>query len=207
VSFYSRRNTYLVKGVATMKNKLIWIIPLTISIVALIILFRPAGRITFDKSVSENRILFQYEIVGCGSVVGKVVDGGTEITSKYIEQYTDIGVDEVVFSEQCDEPRKHINEADFFGGGLAEKYTYVIEGSPVGVTRGASDCCEPVPAYNENVVEFKVDKWYFTSYVPYVEVGNPLTVCLTFVVLFLTAGWLLLLIIAAFVDFIKSKIG
>ena len=189
-----------------MKNKLIWIIPVTIFIVSLIILFRPAGRITFDKSVSENRILFQYEIFGCGSIVGKVIDGGEEITSNYIEQYPNIGVDEVVFTEQSDEPRKHMDSAEFSCGGLAEKYTYVVEGTPVGVTKGAPDCCEPIPAYNENVVEFKVDKWYFTSYVPYMAIGNLWTIIFSFVALFLTVSWVFLLIVITLVSFIKSKV-
>ena len=188
-----------------MKNKLMRFVPVTIFIVTLIILFRPAGRITFDKSVSQNRILFQYEIFGCGSIIGKVIDGGEEITSNYIEQYPNIGVDEVVFTEQSDEPRKHMDSAEFSCGGLAEKYTYVVEGTPVGVTKGAPDCCEPIPAYNKNVVEFKVDKWYFTSYVPYMEVGDFGTIFFSFIALFLTVCWLFLLILITLVRFIKSK--
>jgi len=188
-----------------MKNKLKWVVPITLFIVPLIMLFRPAGRITFDKSVSENRILFQYEIFGCGSVIGKVIDGGEEITSNLIEQYPDIGIDEVVFTDKSDEPRKHMDSAEFSCGGLAEKYTYVIEGRPVGVTKGAPDCCEPIPAYNEKVVEFKVDKWYFTSYVPYMAVGNFAVIFFAFVVILIAACWLFLLIVVSFVKFIKTQ--
>jgi len=193
------------KGIMIMKKILKFIIPVVIIFVSLIILFRPAGRITFNKSVSKNRILFQYEIFGCGSVIGKVIDGGEEITSNFIEQYPDIGVDEVVFTAESDEPRKHMDSAEFSCGGLAEKYTYVVEGHPVGVTKGASDCCEPIPAYNENVVEFKVDKWYFTSYVPYIAVGDFGVIFFAFVVILFSLLWIFLLMIFVIVKLIRNK--
>ncbi len=176
-----------------------------IFLISLIILFMPAGRITFDQSVSENRILFQYEIFGCGSVVGKVIDGGEELTSNFIEQYPDIGMDEVVFTDKSDEPRKHMGYAEFTCGGLAEKYTYVIEGHAVGVTKGALDCCEPIPAYNENVVEFKVDKWYFTSYVPYMEVGDIGVIFSALITILLSVSWVFLFIVIEVVKFIKKQ--
>ena len=188
-----------------MGSKLKWIIPITIFVVSLIILFRPAGRITFDKSVSENRIVYKYEIFGCGSVIGKVIDGGEEITAKFKEQYPDIGINEVVFSNGSDEPRKHMDAAEFSCGGLAERYIYVIEGSPIGVTRGAPDCCDPSPAYNENVVEFKVDKWYFTSYVPYAEVGNFGVIFFTFTAMAISIVWLFLLITITFFKYVIIK--
>ena len=186
-------------------KKLIFTIPIILIIISAIVLFRPAGKITSDKSVSENRIVFQYEIFGCGSVVGKVIDGGEEITSKYKEKYPDIGVNEVVLSADSDEPRKHMDSAEFFIGGLAERYTYVIEGSPVGVTEGAPDCCELKPAYNEHVGEFKVDKWYLTSYVPYMEFGDIGVILCAFAVIFVSAVWLLLMMIIVFVKFIIKK--
>lgn len=187
--------------------KIKWIFPIMILTVSLIILFMPAGRITFDKSVSENRMLFQYEIFGCGSLVGKVLDGGEEITSNFNEQYPDIGVDEVVFSKESDEPRKHINSDTFFFDGLAEKYIYVIEGQPVGVTRGAPDCCDPNGfAYNEKVVEFKVDKWYFTSYVPYVLVGDALVMGCIGVGILVSGLWLVCLIARYLYTIVKKQI-
>ena len=189
-----------------MKKKLILFIPLILIFVFLIILFRPMGRITLDKSVSENRILFKYEIFGCGSVVGKVLDGGEEITENFIEQYPNIGLDEVVFTEESDEPRKHMDSAEFSCGGLAERYTYVIEGKPVGVTTGAPECCDPKPAYNENVVEFKVDKWYFTSYVPYLAHGNIGVILIAISGLLLSCGWILLLGFWNLYNMIKNKV-
>ena len=189
-----------------MKKKLILFIPLILIFVFLIILFRPMGRIALDKSVSENRILFKYEIFGCGSVVGKVLDGGEEITENFIEQYPNIGLDEVVFTEESDEPRKHMDSAEFSCGGLAERYTYVIEGKPVGVTTGVPECCDPKPAYNENVVEFKVDKWYFTSYVPYLAHGNIGVILIAISGLLLSCGWILLLGFWNLYNMIKNKV-
>ena len=190
-----------------MKKKLILFIPLIFIFISLILLFRPMGRITLDKSVSENRILFKYEIFGCGSVIGKVLDGGEEITESFIEQYPNIGLNEVAFTEESDEPRKHMDSGDFFCGGLAERYTYVIEGKAVGVTRGAPECCDPKPAYNENVVEFKVDKWYFTSYVPYFAHGNIEVILIAISVLLLSCGWVLLLGIWNLYKMVKNKVS
>lgn len=185
--------------------KKIWIIPTALCIISLFVLFKPAGKITFDKSVSKNRILFQYEIYGCGSIVGKVIDGGEEIVADYVDEYPDIGTNEVIFTNDSDEPKKHMDEVEFHCGGLAEKYTYVIEGHPVGVTKGALDCCEPIPAYNENVVEFKVDKWYFTSYVPYIVVGNFGVILFAFVVILFSLLWIFLLAIFVIVKLIRNK--
>jgi len=143
------------------------IIPVIILFIVLVVLFRPIMPFTFNKSVSENRILFQYEIVGYGSVVGKVLDGGEEITAKYQEEYPQIGIDEVVFTKDSDEPLKHMDIGEPIG-----EEVYVIEGEAVGVTRGAPDCCDPAPVYNEKVVEFKVDKWYTTEYIPFILFGD-----------------------------------
>ncbi len=93
----------------------------------------------------------------------------------------------------------------FFVVGWLDVYTYVIEGSPIGVTRGAPECCDPKPAYNEHVVKFKVDKWYFTSYVPYIEVGNFEVIFFAFVVIVFSMGWLFLLMIIAFFKFVITK--
>lgn len=177
-----------------MKRKATWIIPLILICISLIILFRPF-RMTTDKSVSENRILFEYEIFGCGGLVGKVLDGGEEITSAFVKKYPDIGVNEVAFSEGCDEPRKCLDSEGFFSG-PAYELTYVIEGHPVGVTKGAPDCCDPNGfAYNEKVVEFKVDKWYLVSYVPYALVGNGfVSGCAGFTIL-ISLCWLFLLLV------------
>ena len=186
-----------------MKRKVIWIIPLIVILVSLIILFRPY-RMTLDKSVSENRILFEYDFFGCGSLVRKVLDGGEEISLSFIENYPDIGVNEVVFSEGSDEPRKHLDSKNFFSG-LAYELTYVIEGHPIGVTKGAPDCCDPNGfAYNEKVVEFKVDKWYIASYLPYVLVGDVfVTSCARFSVL-VSFCWLFLLFVWRIIKIIKK---
>lgn len=180
-------------------RKTIWIVPILLCVASLIGLFRPFGKVTFDKSVSENRILFQYEIFGCGSLIGKVLDGGEELVSGYVGDYPDIGTNEVVFSEDSDEPRKHMDNGEFFNAGLAERYTYIIEGTPVGVTRGAPECCDPKPAYNEKVVEFKVDKWYFTEYVPYIEIGDYLVIIWLSIAVLVCAFWLLVLFVAVLV--------
>ena len=138
--------------------------------------------------------MFSYALMGCATLLA--------IASLV---RPNIGVDEVVFTEQSDEPRKHMDSAEFSCGGLAEKYTYVVEGIPVGVTKGAPDCCEPIPAYNENVVEFKVDKWYFTSYVPYAEVGNFGVIFFTFTAMAISIVWLFLLITITFFKYVIIK--
>lgn len=183
-----------------MKKNIIYIVPVIIILLCLIILFMPAGRITFDKSVSKNRIVFNYEIVGCGSVVTKVLDGGEQLTADYINQYPDIGLNEVVFTHDSPEPRGSIDEFEY------TSYTYVATGEPVGVTQGAPDCCEPVPAYNENVVHFKVDKWYYASYVPYVAVGNIIVILIIWVVVAFCLLWLIPLFIVDIYKFIKKII-
>ena len=177
-----------------MKRKALWVIPLILISVSLIVLFRPY-RMTLDKSVSENRILFEYEIFGCGSLVRKVLDGGEEISSSFAEKHADIGVNEVVFSKESDEPRKHLDSDNYFSG-LAYELTYVIEGNPVGIANGAPDCCEPNGfAYNEKVVEFKVDDWYLISYVPYGMVGNIYVLGCAFYSMLISFIWLVLLLL------------
>ncbi|MBQ6795291.1 MAG: hypothetical protein IJO83_04010 [Clostridia bacterium] len=186
-----------------MKRKISWIIPLILLAVSLIVLFRPY-HMTFDKSVSETRIIFEYEIFGCGSLVRKVLDGGEEISSSFAEEYPDIAVNEVVFSEESDEPRKHLDSENFFSG-LAYELTYVVEGNPVGVTHGAPDCCDPNGfAYNENVVEFKVDRWYVLSYLPYLLFGNIfVTECAVFIMWF-SLCWLFLVLVYRLYKFVLN---
>lgn len=177
-----------------MKRNVIWIIPLIIIFICLVILFRPF-RMTFDKSVSESRILFEYEIFGCGSLVRKVLDGGEEISSSFVEKHPDIGVNEVAFTEGSDEPRKHLDPENYFGG-LAYELTYVIEGTPIGVTNGAPDCCNLNEfAYNEKVVEFKVDKWYIASYLPYVLVGDVFVTGCAGLSILVSLCWLFLVLV------------
>ena len=187
-------------------KKRIWIIPLVLCIISLIILFRPAGRITFDKSVSKNRILFQYEIFGCGSLVRKVIDGGEQIVANYIGEYPDVGMNEIVFTDDSDEPKAHMDTANFHTAGLAEKYTFIVEGTPVGVAKGVYECSDLKSAYNENVVEFKVNKWYFTSYVPYAAIGDVLVILITFANLFIGVIWIIILIMIGLYRFAKSKV-
>ncbi len=185
-------------------RKIKWVIPMMLLMVSLVILFRPAGRITFDKSVSANRILFQYEIFGCGSVIGKVLDGGEEITADFVEEYPNIGINEVVFSDDTDEPSKHMGHNTM--GGYGTDYVFVIEGTPVGVTKGAPECCDPKPVYNENVVEFKVDRWYFTSYVPFIAVGDFVVILLGLLLAFLSIVWCVILVLIKLYKIIKARI-
>lgn len=189
-------------------RKLKWIIPAILLVLSVVYLFRPAGKITFDKSVSKNRFLLQYEMFGCGSLIRKVADGGKEITADYINEYPDIGIDEVKFTEDSDEPENHVFVGEFYAGGFAERYQYIIEGAPIGVTQGASECCSPEPAYNEKVVEFKVDDWYFTSYVPYISCWNinPYVLLAVIGVLFLSALWLLGLALESVYSTVRYRI-
>jgi len=188
-----------------MKDKLHWIIPLMLLILSLSFVFRPAGKISLDKSVSQNRILIQYENFGCGCEVVKVLDGGKQLASEYVGEYPDIGTNEVVFSNGSDEPKMHINPVTFQLDGIGEKYTYIIEGTSVGVTNGVYDDCSQEYAYNENVVEFKVDKWYFTSYVPYIVTGNILVIIVAFLIAFFSLIPLVLIIVFAIIDYVKNK--
>lgn len=165
------------------------ITPLSLLLILMIICLCPAGKITSDKSVSENRIMFHYEIVGCGSLVRKVIDGGEAVSAKFKGEYPDIGENEVVFTEDSDEPQRIFDSADFQTGGLAQKYTYIAEGEAVGVAEGADDCCEPMPVYNENVVLFRIDNWYFTEYVPRISIASPLFLLLILVIALLLVVW------------------
>ena len=150
-----------------MKKTLIILIILCLA--GIFMLYRPAGKITYNKTVSENRIVIRYEIYGCGNFIPKVLDGGDKITAKYKEDYPEIGTDEVHLTGN----KKPRDVFDYFPiGGSIDQYDFVIEGKSVGVTKGATDCCSTEPAYNKNVVDFKIDKWYFTSYVPFVYVGD-----------------------------------
>jgi len=130
----------------------------------------PAGFIAFDKSVSESRVLVQYEIYGCGSIVVRVLDGGEEITAELKEKCPEIATDELVFTNDSNEPQKHFDAAEFRTGGLAERYTYIVDGEVVGITDGARDCCDVTKyAYNEFAPHFKAERWYFTEYVPNIK--------------------------------------
>ena len=186
-------------------KKAVYIIPSVLCIISLIVLFRPAENITFDRTVSENRIVFKYEGIGCGSLARMIVDGGEEVTEKYKNDYPDIGTNEIAFTKDSDEPEKHMDSFEFMNGGLAGKYTYIIEGEAVGVTSGAPDCCSPEPVYNENVVEFKIDKWYFTEYVPFINVGDFGVILITFAVLFISIIWFAVLGIIALCKFLIKK--
>ena len=125
----------------------------------------------------------------------KVLDGGKELSSSFVEKYPDIAVNEIVFSKESDEPRRYLDSENFYSG-LAYELVYVIEGKPIGVTQGAPDCCDPNGfAYNEKVVEFKIDKWYLTSYVPYVMMGNIYVLECAFYSMLISFIWLLLLLL------------
>ena len=179
------------------RRKIKYIIPLAILVLSLIILLRPAGKITFDKTVSENRFLLQYEIEGCGSLIRKVVDGGEEITEAFKNECPDIGTNEIKFSKESDEPLNHMDRNTM--GGYPGKYTFVVEGSSVGVTKGAPECCSENPAYNEKVAEFKVDNWYYTSYVPFIFVGDFAVILLGYFLGFVSLLWFFILTVIKFI--------
>ena len=188
-----------------MKRKALWIIPLVLVCVSLIVLFSPY-RMTLDRSVSENRIVFEYEIFGCGSLVRKVLDGGEEISSSFAEKYPDIAVNEVAFSKGSDEPRKHLDSENYYCG-LAYDLVYVAEGKPTGVTSGAPECCNPNGfAYNEKVVEFSVDKWYVVSYVPYVLAGNEFITGCIGIIMLASLCWLFFVLVYRLGKFVLLRL-
>jgi hypothetical protein len=145
------------------------------SIVCLLLLFRPLALIQgINQSYSESKILIEYEIFGCGSLVVRVIKGGTEMASYLWGDYPDVAIDEVRFTEDSDEPYLHLNSAEFWTAGLARGYQYIVEGKIVGATKGALKCCaenENDFAYNALVPYFQVENWHTAHYMPYYKYG------------------------------------
>ena len=155
-------------------------------LVFIVLLFRPIALIQgTTQEYSENKILIEYEIFGCGSLVVRVIKGGENMASLLKSEYPNIATDEVRFTEDSDEPYLHLNSAEFWTAGLARGYNYIMEGEVVGATKGALNCCaenENDVAYNDIVPEFRVDRWYTANYMPYYKYGNGI------VLLFLICG-------------------
>ena len=144
--------------------------------VCLTLIFRPIALIQgINQNYSENKILIEYEIYGCGSLVIRVIQGGEQMATLLKTEYPDVAIDEVRFTEGSDEPYLHLNSAEFWTAGLARGSQYIIEGEVVGATKGALKCCaedENDVAYNEIVPEFQVDRWFTANYMPYYKYGN-----------------------------------
>lgn len=143
----------------------------------LVMIFRPIALIQgVAQEYSENKILIEYEIYGCGSLIARVIQGGEDIASLLSAEYPDIALDEVRFTKESDEPYLHLDSAEFWTAGLANGYQYIIEGEVIGAAKGALKCCakdENDVAYNDIIPEFRIDNWYTANYMPYYNYGNP----------------------------------
>jgi hypothetical protein len=146
-------------------------------LVFLSLMLRPIALIQgINQEYSDGKILIEYEIFGCGSLVIKVLQGGEHMANMLSANYPDIATNEVRFTMDSDEPYLHLNSAEFWTAGLARGYKYIMEGEVVGTAKGALSCCaenENDVAYNAVVPEFRVDRWYVTNYMPYYMYGNP----------------------------------
>ena len=146
-------------------------------VVFLILIFGPIALVQgILQEYSESKILIEYEIYGCGSLVTRVIKGGQMIAAVLSSSYPNVAVNEVRFTEDSDEPYLHLNSAEFWTAGLARGYQYIVEGEVTGVVKGALKCCaedENDVAYNEIVPEFRVKNWYTSNYMPYYKYGNP----------------------------------
>ena len=147
-------------------------------VVFLVLIFRPMALIQgISQEYSESKILIEYEIYGCGSLVTRVIKGGEMIAAALSSSYNNVATNEVRFTEDSDEPYLHLNSAEFWTAGLARGYQYTVEGEVTGVAKGALKCCaenENDVAYNEIVPEFRVKNWYTSNYTPYYKYGNSL---------------------------------
>lgn len=151
-------------------------------LVFIALIFRPIALIQgINQKYSENKILIEYEIYGCGSLITRVIQGGEAMANLLRTEYPDIAIDEVRFTEDSDEPYLHLDSAEFWTASLARGYQYIIEGEVVGATKGALKCCaedENDVAYNDIAPEFRVDNWYTSNYMPYYKYGNPILLLL-----------------------------
>lgn len=124
----------------------------------------PGNPLSYRKEGGD--IVFRYEIFGCGSLIRKMEKGGEAIYKIANLSEPDSGVYEIQFTPDSDEPEKHIDSAEFYTGGIAGKYTYYMRIEVVGIERGAPECCDPQPAYNEAVPLVRVLKWEPTTFTP-----------------------------------------
>ena len=145
-------------------------------VVCLALLFRPIALIQgANQNYSANKILIEYEIYGCGSLIVRAIKGGEEMANLLKAEYPNVAIDEVIFTKDSDEPYLHLDSAEFWTGGLARGYRYTMEGEVVGAARGALKCCaedENDVAYNEIVPMFRVDSWRTSNYMPYYQYGK-----------------------------------
>ena len=145
-------------------------------LICLGLFFRPIALIQgVNQNYSENKILIEYEIFGCGSLVVRVIRGGEAMANRLKAAYPNVAMDEVRFTPDSDEPYLHLNDAEFWTAGLARGHQYIMEGEVVGATRGALNCCaehENDVAYNDLVPEFKVHSWFAANYMPYYQYGD-----------------------------------
>ena len=156
-----------------LKKTILKVIYATGLIILLVLIFRPHALIQgLLQEYNENRILIRYERL-CYRYVRRVIRGGEEITASLRQSYPNIATDEVRFTEDSDEPKLHLCSAEFWTGGLAKGYQYIIEGEVVGVTTGVYDSCFGDEAHNEIVPEFRVTNWYVANYMPLFMLEDP----------------------------------
>lgn len=172
-------------------------------IISLIFLLRPLD-FTFNRNVSENRILIEYDIFGCGSTVIKVLDGGELIAAPFKDECPGIATDEVAFTADSNTPG---NALDVYDPAMLRGIPYIITGEVTGVTNGAPDCCQVgAYAYNEFVPEFKADNWYYATYIPYIYDGNTTLIYLFSGILLISFTGLIICGILKVILAIRNKI-
>ena len=71
-------------------------------------------------------IVFKYEIVGCGSLIKKIEEGGAAIYKRANLPEPESGVYEIQLTHDSDEPQRHIESGDFYTAGIAGKYLYYM---------------------------------------------------------------------------------
>jgi len=167
-----------------------------IALICLALIFRPFASVQdINQNYNENKILIEYEIFGCGSLVVRVIEGGKEIADVLIAEYPNVAQNEVKFTKNSDEPYLHLDSADFYTAGLARGYQYIVEGEVTGITQGAQDCCSFGVAHSEVVPEFLVHNWYALNYMPYYKYSAPVI----WYFLIIVAGLCLVGIIISFI--------
>ena len=150
------------------KNHRLLLVSLLLTVILFVSLYFPLhlpGKPS-DYTYDGTNIVLGYKIFGCGSLIRTVVKGEDAIYEKANLPAPQSGVYELKFTEDSDEPLRHIDSAEFYTAGLAEKYTYYMSVEIIGISEGAPECCDPKPAYNEIVPLVKVIKWEPTTFTP-----------------------------------------
>ena len=151
------------------ENNKAFAITLALTVVLIVSMFLPLhlpGK-SSDYAMDGTNAVLRYEIFGCGSLIRTIEKGGEKIYEKAGLSPPASGVYEFQFVNDSDEPEKHIDSAEFYTGGIAEKYPYFVKLEVVGVDEGAPECCDPKPAYNETVPLVRVTGWEPATYSPY----------------------------------------